>query len=128
MQEEVDPQLVGLLQASIAFKDALRDLGLGDGVRIDLDREDGLRVLELIAGVRHASAEVWSQRGRSARNGLNSLKVAGVTYQWPAPEVATQAMSALVSHALAARLPDCANDNPGRKAIAQRGYGYEDQA
>ncbi len=64
--------------------------------------------------------------GKSERNGLNSLKVADVTYQWPAAQAATRALAVLQSHVLVSRLPDSANDNPGRKAIAQRGYGYDD--
>ncbi|MFM8746902.1 MAG: hypothetical protein ACKOED_09590 [Aestuariivirga sp.] len=126
MQEDIDLKLVDLLRVSIALKDALRDLGFRDNVRIDLDREDGLLVLELVSGARHAGAEEWSQHGKPHRNGFNSLKVAGVTYQWPAPELASQALAALRSHVLVSRLPDCANDNHGRQAIARGGYGFDD--
>jgi hypothetical protein len=126
MPGEVEPRLIGLLQASIAFMDALRDLGLEKGVRVDLDREDGLRILELVAGGRHASAESWSQLGNPARQGLNSLNVAGVSFQWPTAETAVRAVSVLRSHALVSLLPDGANDNLGRKAVAHLGYGYED--
>lgn len=126
MPGDVEPEFVGLLQASIAFMDALRDLGLDKSVTVNLDREDGLRIFELVAGVRHASAEAWSQLGNSVRPGHSSLKVAGVTYQWPAADAAVRASAILSGHVLMTLMPENANDNLGRKAIAQRGYGYED--
>jgi hypothetical protein len=91
MRGDVDPRLVEFLKGSLGLTDALRLIGIKDGATVSFDREDGLRLLELVAGTSDEDAEEWSQRGRATRSGRNSLKVAGLVYEWPRVAVRTRA-------------------------------------
>lgn len=66
MAGELDPCLVGLLKAALGLVDALHDMGAERGVAVKLDRAAGLKVRQL-AGARAG----------------NSIKLAGVTFEWP---------------------------------------------
>ena len=87
MPGEVDPRLMGLLQAVLGLADALRDAGTSGPVTVRLDREDGLLLLKLVAGANDAEVEAWSQRGQPPETGVNCLKVAGLTFEWPQVKV-----------------------------------------
>lgn len=113
MFTDVDPHLVGVLRASMALTDALRDLGAREAVSVRLSREDGLALLRLVAGASHTEAEIWSQQGRPVRAGFHSLKISGLTFEWPS--------AVLTGHA-------AANDNLRIVSPAQRAYGQEDDA
>src|SRR4051794_30718034 len=84
MRGEVDPRLVSFLRASMSFMDALHDIG-ADGVAVTLSREEGLRLLELATCANDLKAEEWSQRDRPHRDGMNTLAIAGLTFEWPKP-------------------------------------------
>lgn len=98
MRGEVDPRLVEFLKGSLSLADALRGIGLRGAATIRFKREDGLRLLELVAGTCDEDAEDWSQRGRAAQAGWNSLKVADLVFEWPCFQV---------------RVKAAANDNDG---------------
>jgi hypothetical protein len=83
MPGEVDPRLIGLLQGVMGFTDSLRDAGTAGSITVRLGREDGLRLLELVAGANDAEAEAWSQRDRPPQMGVNSLKIASLIFEWP---------------------------------------------
>jgi hypothetical protein len=88
MSGDVDPRLIGLLQGVLALGDSLRDAGTAGEVTVRLGREDGLAVLQLVAGASHAEAEAASQRGNLRRHGVNSLRLAGLTFEWPRSDAA----------------------------------------
>ncbi|MCA3573466.1 MAG: hypothetical protein IOC86_06070 [Aestuariivirga sp.] len=94
---------------------------------VHLGRADGLVLLELVAGASDAQAEAWSQRGRAAMNGLNSLKVGGLVFTWPKEEPRALEPSSPFSGA-----PDCvggaANQNSPTLAKDIRFYGFEEDA
>ena len=83
MPGEVEPRLMNVLQGSMGLADALRDLGATGDLTVRLTRQDGLLLLEIVTGVRDPSAVAWSERGRAPKRGLHSLKVAGITFEWP---------------------------------------------
>lgn len=83
MRGEVDPRLVEFLKGSLGLADALRVIGVRDIATVSFKREDGLRLLNLVAGTSCEDAEDWSQQGRSGRPGWNSVKVANVVFEWP---------------------------------------------
>lgn len=91
MRGDVDVRLVEFLKGSLSLTDALHVVGLKGGATVGFSREDGLRLLELVAGTSDEEAEEWSQRGRAGRPGRNSLKVAGLVYEWPSAVVRTRA-------------------------------------
>jgi hypothetical protein len=105
MPGEVDPRLMGLLQAVLGLADALRDAGTSGPVTVRLDREDGLLLLKLVAGANDAEAEAWSQRGQPPETGVNCLKVAGLTFEWPQVKVMPGGVGA------------AANENSRRPAV-----------
>ncbi|MFN4142940.1 MAG: hypothetical protein ACK4HL_13955 [Aestuariivirga sp.] len=76
--------MMNVLQGSMGLADALRDVGATGDLIVRLGRQDGLLLLEIVTGLRDPSAEVWSQRGRALKPGVHSLKVAGITFEWPA--------------------------------------------
>ena len=76
MPGEIDPRLINLLQGVMGFSDALRDAGAQGDITIRLGRQDGLRLLDRVAGVQDAEAEAWSQNGRP-HGGANILKSRG---------------------------------------------------
>jgi hypothetical protein len=128
MHGEVDPRLIGVLQAVMGFSDSLRDAGVGGEVNVRLNREDGLLLLALVSGSSDASAEEWSQRGRPKRPGLNSLKVADVSFEWPAPGSVSESPEAAGLFARRpAALSAAANDNPHEETAALRCYGFEEE-
>ncbi len=91
MPGEVDPLLIGVLQSVMGFTDTLRDAGAAGDIAVRLNREDGLRLLEIIAGASNPEAEEWSQRDRPRKPGVNSLKVAQITpFEWPRADAARQ--------------------------------------
>ncbi len=96
MRGGVDPRLVEFLKGAIGLADTLGLIGITGPVRLSLQREDGLRLLELVAGAGDEAAEDVSQRSRSGQPGWNSLKVAGLLFEWPAIHL---------------RMRDTANDN-----------------
>jgi hypothetical protein len=98
MRGDVDPRLVEFLKGAIGLADALRLIGITGPQCFSLQREDGLRLLELVAGASDEEAENFSQRGRGGRPGWNSLKVAGLLFEWPG---------------IYLRARDAANDNDG---------------
>jgi hypothetical protein len=83
-----DPALVAVLRAAMQLADAMRDIGAKDEMTLRLSREDGLALLRLVAGANHAQAEAFSQRGQPQRPGVSSLKVAGLTFEWPSDALA----------------------------------------
>jgi len=84
MPGEVDPRLVNFLRASMSFMDALHDIG-ADGVAVTLDRKAGMSLLQLATCANNLKAEEWSQRDRPRRDGMNTLAIAGLTFEWPKP-------------------------------------------
>lgn len=98
MRGDVDSRLVEFLKGALGLSDALCHLGMTSGASVSFRREDGLRLLEIVAGTSDEEAEEWSQRGRASRPGWNSLKVASLVFEWPCS---------------AARMRDAANDNDG---------------
>lgn len=83
MPGEVDARLIALLQGSMGLADSLRDAGTAGEITVRLGREDGLRLLKLVAGTDDAEAEAFSQRGRPPRHGAHSLRVSNLTFEWP---------------------------------------------
>jgi len=128
MHGEVDPRLIGLLQAVMSFSDSLRDAGVAGEVNARVNREDGLLLLQLVTGTSDAAAEEWSQRGKSRRPGVNSLKVADVNFEWPRAGSVMESpdVSGLFARRPAA-LSAAANDNPQEAAEPLRCYGFEEE-
>jgi len=83
MRSDVDQRLVRLLKASLGLADALRDSGVAGEIAVKIDRAGGLNVLQLVAGSGDPAAEAFSQRNRPVSHEVNSLAVAGLTFQWP---------------------------------------------
>lgn len=128
MHGEVDPRLIGVLQAVMGFSDSLRDAGVAGEMSVRLNREDGLLMLQLVAGASDAGAEEWSQRGKPRRLGLNSLKVADVNFEWPNPGSVSESPEAAGLFARRpAALSAAANDNPREAAEPLRRYGFEEE-
>lgn len=127
MHGDVDPRLMGLLKGVLDFSDALRDAGATGEISVHLGRGDGLALLELVAGASDAQAEAWSQRGRAAGSGLNSLKMAGLVFTWPRAEPRLLDTSSPFS-----RAPDsvgvAANQNSPTLVKDTRFYGFEEDA
>ncbi len=98
MRGDVDPRLVEFLKGSLSLTDALRLIGIKGRATVSFDREDGLRLLDFVAGASDEDAEEWSQRGRANRPGRNSLKAAGLVFEWPCGGI---------------RMRAAANDNDG---------------
>lgn len=85
MKGDVDPHLVEFLKGSLALADALQTIGIVGEASVNLNRQDGLRLLELVAGTRDEEAEEWSQQGRFGRPGWNRVKVSDLVFEWPCP-------------------------------------------
>ena len=83
MRGDVDPHLVEFLKGSLALADALQVIGIRGEASVSLDRRDGLRLLELVAGTSDEEAEEWSQQSRSGRPGWNRVKVSDLVFEWP---------------------------------------------
>lgn len=90
MAGDVDPRLINLLQGVLRLSDSMRDVGVAGEVTIQLGREDGLKILELVAGASDAEAEAFSQQGRPQKHGVYSLSIAGITVEWPRPNAPRQ--------------------------------------
>jgi len=124
MSGEVDPRLIGLLQAVMGLGDALRDAGAQDKISVRLSREDGLSLLEVVAGASHPEAEAFSQHGRPRKPGLNSIKVANLTLEWP-QDGATPDMMDLFSGKPEA-IGHAGNENSRARPMLARCYGFEE--
>ncbi len=128
MHGEVAPRLIGVLPAVMGFSDSLRDAGVAGEMSVRLSREDGLLLLQLVAGTSDAGAEEWSQRGKPKRPGMNALKVADVTFEWPSLGSASESPDVQVCFARRpAALSAAANDNPQDAAEPLRHYGFEEE-
>lgn len=68
MAGELDPRLIGLLRASLAMMDALRDIGVQGEVAVRLDWDGA-----------HCLREVVEAK-------TNGLRLAGLTFEWPKVE------------------------------------------
>ena len=117
MPGDMDPRLIALLQAVLGLADALRDAGTAGGGTLRLDREDGLAVLRLVAGADDAEAEALSQRGLAQAPGFNSLKIAGLTFEWPRQDAPQ----------LRRPLPAVASNDNSASHAAKRFYGFEEE-
>ena len=126
MPGEVDARLIGLLQGSMGLADSLRDAGTTGEITVRLGREDGLRLLKLVAGANDADAEALSQRGRPPRAGANSLRISNLTFEWP--QAQGQGLGALLI---------CSRQPPGHRRCRQREparppglrfYGFDEDA
>jgi hypothetical protein len=126
MPVEFDPRLLGLLQSALGLGDSLNDVGTMDDVTVQLSREDGLKVLKLVAGANDADAEAFSQQGRTSRHGVNSLSLAGVTFEWPRADAARRRPQASRLFSTApGHVGMAVNDND---IPTKRYYGFEDDA
>ena len=126
MHGDVEPRLMDLLKGVLDFSDALRDAGAVGEITVHLGRGDGLMLLELVAGARDQQAEAWSQRGRPARNGLNSLKVGGLEFTWPQEATLLPEPANLFS-----RAPGCVRGAANQNDAAARDtrfYAFEEDA
>lgn len=126
MSGEVDPRLINLLQGVLALSDSLRDAGTEGSITIRLGREDGLTILKLVSGVNDAEAEAASQRGRPRRYGVNSLKLASLTFEWPKPDAARRRPEA--SRMFSAAPPDIGLASNENDPESLRFYGFEEEA
>jgi hypothetical protein len=127
MSGEVDPRLIGVLKSVLALVDQMRDAGVEGDLRLRLGREDGLRLLELAAGTSDAAAEEWSQRGQPRQFGRNSLKMAGLTFEWPqlgTPEEHDLVLTGIFTPSRPSRP---ANDNLRQASAVRRFYGFEEE-
>ena len=126
MHGDVDPRLMDLLKGVLDFSDALRDAGAAGQISVHLGRCDGLMLLELVAGASDPQAEAWSQRGRPARSGLNSLKVGGLEFTWPQEATRLPEPANLFSPA-----PECVRGAANQNAAPAkdiRFYAFEEDA
>lgn len=125
MPGEVDPRLMNLLQGVLGLSDCLRDAGVEGALTVSLGREDGLLLLKLSTGASGPEAEEWSQRGRPVKPGVNSLKIARMTFEWPKPEAKSQRPEAArMFSATPAWISTAANDN---SLSVLRFYGFEEE-
>ncbi len=125
MPGEVDPRLMNLLQGVLGLSDCLRDVGTKGALTVSLGREDGLLLLRLATGASDPEAESWSQRGRPVKPGVNSLKIANMTFEWPRADAAPQRPDASrMFSAKPAWVSAAANDN-GLRVL--RFYGFEEE-
>lgn len=69
MPVERDFRLIGLLRATLGFVDGLRDIGVEGEIAVRLDRAGARRLLDVV----------------DARGG-NSVRLAGLTFEWPKGE------------------------------------------
>jgi hypothetical protein len=88
MPGDVDPRLIGLLQGVLGLADSLSDAGAVGDITVRLGRDDGLALLKLVAGSNDAEAEAASQHRRPRRHGVNTLKLASLTFEWPRADAA----------------------------------------
>lgn len=122
MPGEVDARLIALLQGSLGLADSLRDAGTTGEITVRLGREDGLKLLKLVAGANDAEAEAFSQRGRPARAGAHSLRISTLTFEWPQSQ-GERAETARHFTATPATVGLPANEN-----LAQRFRGFSEDA
>jgi hypothetical protein len=90
MPGDTDPRLVNFLQGVLGLTDVLRDAGASGELILHLTREDGLKILQLVAGACDAEAEAFSQQGRPQKHAVHSLSIAGLTVEWPRPNAPRQ--------------------------------------
>jgi len=128
MPGDVDPRLISLLQGVLRLTDSMRDAGVAGDITIQLGREDGLRILELVAGASDPEAEVFSQQDRPQKHGVYSLNVAGLTVEWPRPNAPRQRPEASRMFSAA---PKCvgvtANANSATPKVRHY-FGFEEEA
>jgi hypothetical protein len=128
MPADVDPHLINLLQGVLRLADSMRDAGVAGDITIQLGREDGLRILKLVAGANDPAAEVFSQQDRPQKHGVYSLNIAGVTVEWPRPNAPRQRPEASRMFSAA---PKCVGvtANANSAAPKLRHYrGFEEEA
>ena len=128
MPGEVDPRLIGLLQGALELGDALRDAGAAGEIALRLGRDDGLKLLKLLAGANDAEAEAVSQFGRPRKHGVNSLRIAAITVEWPrADAVRRRPQASRMFSSAPPSVTPAMNDNTHSPA-PMRFYGFEDEA
>jgi hypothetical protein len=126
MPGEVDPRLIGLLQGALGLGDALRDAGAAGDIALRLGRDDGLKLLKIVAGANDAEAETVSQFGRPRKHGVNSLRIAALTVEWPrADAVHRRPQASRMFSSAPQSVTTAMNDNT---QAAIRFYGFEDEA
>lgn len=125
MPGEVDPRLMDLLQGVLGLSDCLRDAGTKNALTVSLGREDGLLLLKLATGAADPEAEAWSQRGRPAKPGVNSLKIADMTFEWPRADAGLQRPEA--AHIFSARPAWVSAPSNDNSLSVLRFYGFEEE-
>lgn len=90
MPGDSDPRLVNFLRGVLGLTDVLRDAGASGELILHVNREDGLKLLQLVAGACDAEAEALSQQGRPQKHAVHSLSIAGLTVEWPRPNAPRQ--------------------------------------
>jgi hypothetical protein len=125
MPGDVDPRLIGLLQGVLGLADSLSDVGAAGDITVRLGRDDGLALLKLVAGSDDAEAEAASQHRRPRRHGVNTLKLASLTFEWPRADAARRRPQASrMFSAAPAVVATGANDNSPDPAPG-RFYGFD---
>lgn len=127
MPGEVDHRLINLLQGILRLTDSMRDAGVAGEVTIQVGREDGLKILELVAGSSDPEAEAFSQQGRPQRHGVFSLSVAGLTVEWPRPNAPRQRPEASRMFSAA---PKCVGVTANTNSVAPKlrhYFGFEEE-
>ncbi len=127
MPGEVDPRLISLLQGVLGLSDSLSDAGTSGDITVRLEREDGLAVLKLIAGSNDAEAEAASQHRRPKRHGVNSLKIASLTFEWPRADAARRRPEASRMFSAAPRVIAAATNDNSPSPAPKRFYGFEEE-
>lgn len=87
MAADMDPRLIGLLRASLDFVDALREIGVEGEIGVRLDRDGGLRLMQLVEA-----------------RGDTRAYLAGISFEWP-KALPPQALAANDNDALAVGTP-----------------------
>ena len=123
MPGDVDPRLIGVLQGALGLADSLSDAGTAGDITVRLSREDGLALLKLVAGSDDPEAEAASQHRRPRRHGVNTLKLASLTFEWPRADAARRRPQASrMFSAAPAVVAAHANDNC---PAPERFYGFD---
>ncbi len=78
--------LMSLLRASMQFGDSLNEVGFRQAIRVQLNREDGLRLLKLVTHCNSTMIEQHAQGKFTTENGFNRLNIAGLSFSWPTGE------------------------------------------
>lgn len=127
MSGDVDRRLINLLQGVLGLTDALRDAGTSGDITLHLSREDGLKILHLVAGASDAEAEAFSQQGRPQKHGVYSLNIAGLRVEWPRPNAPRQRPEASRMFSAAPRCVGITANTNSEAAPARRYQGYDEE-